>query len=62
MVEGRNVEIVSADESPGQAKGITASQNVSPQALAVIAGALAGAAVGLFLISWLEIGRNFQVR
>jgi hypothetical protein len=39
---------------------MTTSQNVSPQALAVIAGALAGAAVGLFLISWLEIGRDFR--
>jgi hypothetical protein len=29
---------------------MTASQNISPQALSVIAGALAGAAVGLFLI------------
>jgi hypothetical protein len=47
---------------PGQATSVTASQNVSAQALAVIAGALAGAAVGLFLISWLEIGGNFQVR
>jgi hypothetical protein len=41
---------------------MTASQNVSAQALSVIAGALAGVAVGLFLISWLEIGRDFQVR
>jgi hypothetical protein len=47
---------------PGQATSVTASQNVSAQALSVIAGALAGAAVGLFLISWLEIGGNFQVR
>jgi hypothetical protein len=73
VVEGRNLEIVSADEvnsidlaadpsGPGQAKSMTASQNISPQPLAVIAGALAGAAVGLFLISWLEIGGNFQVR
>jgi hypothetical protein len=73
VVKGRNVEIVSADEvnsidrgadplGPGQAKSITASQNVSAQALSVVAGALAGAAIGLFLISWLEIGGNFQVR
>jgi hypothetical protein len=41
---------------------MTASLNVSPQALSVIAGALAGAAFGLFLISWLGIGRDFQVR
>ena len=46
---------------PGQATSVTASQNVSAQALSVIAGALAGAAVGLFLVSWLEIGGNFQV-
>ena len=73
VVKGRNLESVSADEvnsidppadpsGLGQATSMTASQTVSPQALAVIAGALAGAAVGLFLISWLEIGRNFQVR
>ena len=73
VVENRNVEIVSADEvnsinlrvdpsAPGQAKSMTASQNVSAQALSVVAGALAGVAVGLFLISWLEIGGNFQVR
>ena len=67
VVEGRNLEIVSADEVnsidlAADPSGPTASQNVSPQALAVIAGALAGAAVGLFLISWLENGRDFQVR
>ena len=72
-VDGRNVEIVSAHavnsidlaadpRAPGQATSMTASQNVSAQALSVIAGALAGVAVGLFLISWLEIGRDFQVR
>jgi hypothetical protein len=69
----RKLEIVSADavnrsdvatepRVPGQATDMTTSQNVSPQTLSVIAGALAGAAFGLFLISWLEIGRNFQVR
>ena len=73
VLKGGKVEIVSADEvngidlaadpsGPGQAKSITASQNVSAQALSVVAGALAGVAVGLFLISWLEIGGNFQVR
>ena len=73
VVKGHKVEIVSADEvsgidlpahppGPGQATSMTASQNVSAQALSVIAGGLAGVAVGLFLISWLEIGRNFQVR
>lgn len=73
VVKGGKVEIVSADEvngndfagnprAPGQATNMTASQNVSAQALSVIAGALAGVAVGLFLISWLEIGRDFQVR
>ena len=73
VVEGRNVEIVAADEvnsidlgadprAPGQARSMTPSQNVSAQALSVVAGALAGVAVGLFLISWLEIGGNFQVR
>jgi hypothetical protein len=61
VVEGRNLEIVSADEvnridlaadprASGRAKSMTASQIVSPQALSVITGALAGAAVGLFLI------------
>ena len=73
VTEGRSVEFISAAEvnsvdvaaeppGLGQTKNVTASQTVSAQALAVIAGALAGAAVGLFLISWLEIGRNFQVR
>jgi hypothetical protein len=67
VVKDPNVEIIAADEVnsidlaadprvPGQATTMTTSQNVSPQAAAVIAGALAGAAVGLFLISWLEIG------
>lgn len=66
------LQIVSADESaarssrdpPGreQATSMTASQNVSAQALSVVTGALAGAAIGLFLISWLEIGGDFQVR
>jgi hypothetical protein len=66
VVKGQQIEIVSADEvntvdlsadrlGPGQAKGINAGRNVSAQAMAVIAGALAGAAFGLFLISWLEI-------
>ena len=70
---GRNVGFTSTDEAnsvdrgadpsaPGQATSMTASQNVSAQALAMIAGALAGVAVGLFLISWLEIGGNFYVR
>jgi hypothetical protein len=73
VVKGQQIEIVSADEvntidlsadrlGPGQAKGINAGRNVSAQALAVIAGALAGAAFGLFLISWLEIGENLKVR
>jgi hypothetical protein len=67
VVKGRKVEVVTADEvnrmdlaagpsALGQAKSRTASQNVSPQALAVTAGALAGAAAGLLLISRLEIG------
>jgi hypothetical protein len=70
VVKGRTVEIVSADKvnsidldaerpGPGQAKSMTASQRVSAQALSVIAGALAGVVVGLFLISWLEIGGDF---
>jgi hypothetical protein len=70
VVKGRTVEIVSADKvnsidldaerpGPGQAKSTTASQRVSAQALSVIAGALAGVVVGLFLISWLEIGGDF---
>jgi hypothetical protein len=73
VVKDQNVGILSADEvngidlaadprALGQVTSMIASQNVSPQALSVIAGALAGVAVGLFLISWLEIGRDFQVR
>ena len=70
VVDGRKVEveIVSADEvnsiglaadprAPGRAKSMTAGQNLSPQALSVIAGALAGAA-GLFLIFYSRAFRN----
>jgi hypothetical protein len=60
--EVNSIDLAADPPSPGQATSITASQNVSAQALAVIAGALAGAAVGLFLISWLAIGGNFRVR
>jgi hypothetical protein len=69
--KGRQVEIVSADElnsidlaaaapAPEQATRVAASQSFLAQTVSIIAGALAGAAVGLFLISWLEIGTNFQ--
>ncbi|MFZ0150926.1 MAG: hypothetical protein WAM72_21805 [Xanthobacteraceae bacterium] len=56
------IDLAADPRAPRQATSMTASQNVSTQTLAVVAGALAGVAVGLFLISWLEIGRNFQVR
>jgi hypothetical protein len=73
VVKDQSVEIVSVDQvngidvaadrrAPGQAKNMTASRNVWAQALSVIAGALAGAAFGLFLISWLEIGRKSSIR
>jgi hypothetical protein len=57
-----SIDLAADPRAPGQATSMTASLNVSPQALSVIAGALAGVAVGLFLISWLQIGRDLQVR
>jgi hypothetical protein len=71
--KGQQVEIVSADElnsidlavaapAPEQVTQRVASQRQLAQTASIMAGALAGVAVGLFLISWLEIGGNFQPR
>jgi hypothetical protein len=71
--KGQQVEIVSADElnsidlaiaapAPERVTQLVASQRQLAQTASIMAGALAGVAVGLFLISWLEIGGNFQPR
>jgi hypothetical protein len=71
---GQQVEIVSPDElnsidlaadarAPEQATRVAAaSPSLLAQALSIIGGALAGLAVGLFLMRWLAIGTDFQPR